>query len=106
MASRKRGTKVSGSTWTPEEIEAVWKKGQTIAGEDAAKVRMDWCGARIERNKYGDTTDNGTGWEIDHIKAQANGGGDEIGNLQPMQWQNNNAKSDSDEKVCVVPAKK
>ena len=34
------------------------------------------------------------GWEIDHINPVASGGGDEIGNLQPLNWKNNSAKGD------------
>ncbi len=52
-------------------------------------------------------TQNGNGWEIDHIKPVAKGGGDELSNLQPLQWQNNRKKGDdfpaSD--YCIVSAK-
>jgi 5-methylcytosine-specific restriction endonuclease McrA len=35
------------------------------------------------------------GWEVDHIRAVANGGSDDLDNLQPLQWENNRKKGDS-----------
>jgi 5-methylcytosine-specific restriction endonuclease McrA len=57
--------------------------------------RLDACWAIIDWGAYGDTTENGTGWEIDHTIPVASGGGDSLDNLQPLQWQNNRAKGDS-----------
>jgi len=34
------------------------------------------------------------GWEIDQIRPVAKGGADELGNLQPLQWQNTGGKAD------------
>ena len=48
---------------------------------------------------YGDC-ESPYGWEIDHINPN---GGDGIGNLQPLQWQNNRAKGDGP-LVCAVTA--
>ena len=33
------------------------------------------------------------GWEIDHINPVANGDGDELSNLQPLNWNNNSDKA-------------
>jgi HNH endonuclease len=56
--------------------------------------RKDACGAWIVRSQYGDVTERGFGWEIDHIDPVSNGGADDPWNLQPLQWQNNREKGD------------
>jgi len=43
---------------------------------------------------YG-VTDSKFGWEIDHRKSVAKGGGDEIQNLQPLLCVNNLTKGDN-----------
>lgn len=40
------------------------------------------------------------GWEIDHINPVSNGGGDELPNLQPLNWKNNADKGDKLNWVC------
>jgi|GEM_PF-1681028 len=68
----------------------VWSKGQTVPGFDHSSWRKDVCGALMRWDNYGDRN-SPYGWEIDHINPH---GGDSPGNLQPLQWQNNIAKSD------------
>ena len=48
-------------------VDAVWLKGVIVPGVNPNLKKKDVCGAWIERYNYGDTTRNGTGWEIDHI---------------------------------------
>ncbi len=100
--SRRSGSNRSGGPFSEATKLAVWNKGQIIPGIDPTRVRRDQCGAMIAWLHYGELI--GTGWEIDHIDAVANGGGDEISNLQPLQWQNNRAKGDSpaNQWACAV----
>ncbi len=54
---------------------------------------MDACRAIMHWEQYGNTG-SAFGWEVDHIKPVAAGGGDELENLQALQWENNRHKSD------------
>lgn len=81
----------------------VWAKARVVPGKDANVIRMDACGAWIKWAEYGNTKSQ-WGWEIDHIIPVSTGGGDQIGNLQPLQWQNNRAKGDSSILACPVRA--
>ncbi len=104
---RKTSTTRQGGGFDEETIQAVWNKAQVVSGIDPKVRRLDRCGAYIDRYAYGDTTENGAGWEIDHIKPIASGGSDDLSNLQPLQWQNNRAKGDSypATNYCIMKAK-
>ena len=81
-------------------IQKVWEKGIIVPNNDPAVWRQDECKAWIGRKSYG-SRQSEYGWEIDHIKPQSEGGGEELSNLRPLQWENNASKQ-SGRLVCVV----
>jgi len=102
--ARNPSTDRQGSPFPLATLVAVWNTAKPVQGHDPAYVRKDACGAWIHWDKYGNTTPNGYGWEVDHILAVANGGSDDLSNLQPLQWQNNRAKGDKLLWTCEVKA--
>lgn len=88
--------------WTEEDIQAVWDKGSLTSGNDKDVWRKDQCGAWINRKQYGNRNSL-YGWEIDHIKTVSKDGTDVLGNLRPLQWENNASRGDG-RLVTVVTA--
>ncbi len=78
---------------SPGKINIVWKKGGPIDKYDEREWRYDMCGTVMNFPEHGNR-DSEYGWEIDHIEPVALGGGDELTNLQPLNWQNNVKKGD------------
>jgi hypothetical protein len=84
----------TGQTFSFDLVEMVWEKAEIVPGFDPDYLRKDKCGAMIARAFYGECRPGlSLGWEIDHIKPLALGGTDELLNLQPLQWENNQHKS-------------
>lgn len=87
--------------YTDAVLARVWLKAATIDAENERRgFRKDACGAWIRWSDYGNRNSQ-FGWEIDHGRPQALGGSDRIGNLRPLHWRNNAAKSDAG-LVCAV----
>lgn len=91
--SRKPNTTKNGGPFDLATINAVWNKARVVPGYDPNVYRKDACDTWIMLSEYGNTTEYG--WEVDHIQPVACGGSDILGNLQPLQWQNNRHKGDN-----------
>jgi len=88
-------------TYSEAVIQSVWNKGIPVPSYDSSKYRKDKCGAWMDWNKYGDR-ESDYGWEIDHIIPESQNGSDELDNFQPLQWENNMEKGDSQILKCAV----
>lgn len=90
-------------SFSEETIQAVWQKGIIVPGNNSNVWRKDQCGAWIGRKEHGNRNSQ-YGWEIDHIKPESDGGGDELSNLRPLQWENNSSKQEG-RLSCPVKSK-
>jgi len=80
-------------TYSKEELDKIFAKGEKIPGKDANKYRKDSCGNEICRDSYGLETP--MGWEVDHSFPKAKGGTNNPRNLKPLQSSENARKGDS-----------
>lgn len=99
MTVRNRNTNISGKPFGSTTVGAVWLKGRVVDGYSPNEWRYDICGKPIKLGDYGKTSSK-FGWEVDHVKPVAKGGGDVLSNLQPLQWENNRDKSDTYPWTC------
>jgi len=113
---RKLGTDESGNDFEQHVINEVWNKarskprghlGGTILGNltqndgllgnsntnKRQETKFDECNNEMKFSDYGNIKSN-FGWEIDHIIPVANGGNDDLSNLQALQWRENRKKGD------------
>jgi hypothetical protein len=81
---RNFGTDRNGVSFSDETKLYIWNKARIIPDKDSKIYRKDICGSTIKWDKYGDTTENGFGWKIYHIKPIAKGGTDDLNNLQAL----------------------
>jgi HNH endonuclease len=82
---RHKSTDANGKAFAPELIEAVWERAQ--ASPEHAPLRVDVFGALMWRPAFGNTNSK-LGWEIHHRIPVEQGGGDELDNLEAVQWEN------------------
>lgn len=89
------------AAYTEEKKLTVWKKGRLIdkatflnpkVQSSSDEFRLDESGAIIQFSQFGEQTEYG--WTIDHVLPVSKGGTDDIRNLDPSHWKNNQAKGD------------
>jgi hypothetical protein len=88
---RRYGSTAGDGSFGEAIVEMVWRMGRPEP--NFTGIRRDGCGALIHRSEYGKETL--WGWEIDHIRPVAQGGADDVNNLQALQWENNHHKGDT-----------
>lgn len=81
-----------------DTIQQVWEKGEVVENYDQDVKRQDDAKAWIHREEYGNR-DSKFGWEVDHIDP---GGGDDLSNLRPLQWQNNLALQEGEVRFKIT----
>lgn len=77
--------------FSDELIEQVWQKARIVQNNNPDIFRQDYAGAWIRRDLYG-KRDTKYGWEVDHCKPTSKGGSNDLGNLYPLHWRNNQKK--------------
>lgn len=79
--------------FTKDEIDAIWEKAVKQPNNNPDVFRKDYAEAWIRREDYG-KRDKSYGWEIDHLKPLSKNGTNDLDNLYPVHWKNNEKKGD------------
>ena len=78
---------------TKEQKEKTWNNAKLIRGKDKDVYRQDPYGNTMYKPSHGKSS--AMGWDVDHIKPQAQGGSDATRNLQALNSSVNRSKGDS-----------
>jgi hypothetical protein len=89
---RQSNTDTSGKPFDAAIIEQVWSRAPLSS--DHPPLRVDAFGALIWKEGFGNTNSK-FGWDIGYKRLGANGGQDDLENLQPVQWENNRRNGQS-----------
>ena len=103
--TRKTNTDVKGKPFSAETILEVWQKGKIIPKFSPDEWRWDACGKVMKWIEHGNRRSS-VGWEVDHIDPVSNNGKDDIDNLQPLYWKDNEQKGDQVNWVFEIPVLK
>jgi hypothetical protein len=82
---RQPSTNASGKPFDAATVEAVWNKAALSPGHST--LRLDARGTLIWKEGYSNTNSK-FGWVIGRVRPLNEGGGDELENLEPLQWEN------------------
>jgi 5-methylcytosine-specific restriction endonuclease McrA len=75
-----------------EKKRAIWNKGNIAPGRRPEEYRLDHYGALMKWSEYGNQNHK-YGWQVDHIVPLSAGGNDDLDNLRPVFWLNNQARN-------------
>jgi hypothetical protein len=84
-------TNAAGKPFDAAIVEVVWNKA--APSNEHPPLRVDALGALIWKEGYGNTNSR-FGWEIGRRRPLSKGGGDELENHEPLQWENNRRNKD------------